>query len=244
MRRLPALVALALVLSPLPARAYDDNDAQFWFTTKLRVALLDQLRLHSEMQIRTGNGMSDIYRYHGEIGLGVRVAKAAMAEVWIDILYRQVFTKGLFWDSPSSIAEPLDAWIAEYRPYLSLTGTLRFGPLQVGDTFKVEPRIYENATHQVRLEDNVYLSVDVPASGGYSFSMFTDFHVVWIVRPGQEFYRTRLYAGFLFPVVGPLSVSLYYMWQRFRAEHGWLDWHILGTGISLSFGKPGSKAGG
>lgn len=263
-RRFVASVpALLLALSLLcPGRALadvKDNDAQFWFTTKLLAKLSDRVRLVTEMELRMGNGMSEMTRYHADLGVRLLLLEQQKLILTADLAYRQAFWHGYFFEVPTSISEVSEVWVAEYRPHASFTVTVPLGKFILADTVRLEGRFWdEGLDAQLRLHDVLVGAVDISAKSGYTFRLFAALAICADLHPDPDYHRTRLYAGMMFPLAGPLAINVYYMWQRFRVEPGWWswhmgwevgesswwNWHILGLSLSISIGMDQDPAGG
>ena len=236
--RLLTLLLLAGLLAPAPAGAImSNNDVQLWTTTQLGAKLTDQLKLRSELNFRFGDGMSEFYQYHAELGFTIRALEAEPFTVDLSLLYRQRFKLDIYFDEPSSRAEEVKGWWTEYRPWAMVTFKVRLGKFTIGDTLKLEPRLYENIPHQVRFRNNTFVAYDVIASSSYGFQIFLDVHINATLHPDAEYYRTRIYAGFMFPIAGPLGFNVFYMWQRFQTHPGWWTWHVMGTSLTFNLGR-------
>lgn len=232
---LPLLVLACLAAAPSAGAIMKNNDSQLWTSTQLMATLVPQLTLRSEINFRFGEGMSEFYQYHAELGLTYLVVKDERFRVDLSVLYRQRYKLEYHFDAPSTSAREVRGWWAEYRPWAMLTAQVRLGRFVLGDTVKLEPRFYDNYADELRFRNNVFAAYDVPASPTYAFQMFLDVHINVTCYPDPEYFRTRIYAGFMFPIAGPLGVNVYYMWQRFRTHPGWWSWHVLGTTLTFKF---------
>ena len=238
MRKLLPLLLLSCMLLPDRAQALmGNNDVQLWTTTQLGAKLTDQLKLRSELNFRFGDGMSEFYQYHAELGFTIRALKTDLFTVDVSLLYRQRFKLDVYYDAPSTRAEEVSGWWTEYRPWGMVTFKVRLGQFTIGDTIKLEPRLYENIPHQLRFRNNTFVAYDVIASSNYGFQIFLDVHINATLHPDAEYYRTRIYAGFMFPIAGPVGFNVFYMWQRYRTHPGWWTWHTMGTTLTFSLGR-------
>lgn len=255
-----ASAVLALALAAAPVRAdVANNDAQIWQTTRLLVQASDRIKALAEVELRVGDGMSDLVRYHADLGLRLTALEQKRLVLSVDLAYRQAFWKGYFFDEPSSLTAVDEAWVAESRPHASFTVTVPLGNFVLADTVRLDLRMFDRRDMEVRLQEMLVAALDIHAGkGGYVFRLFAALGIAAELHPDPAYERTRIYAGLMFPVAGPLGLNVYYMWQRFRVEPGWWswhmgwdvpstrdwNWHVLGLTVSVAIDTLQDPAGG
>ncbi len=254
------MAVAGVLLASAPAGAdIADNDPQLWVTTKLAASINPKVMLLAEMELRVGNGMAELYRQHTDLGLRFEVVKLPKLRASVDVVYRQAFWHGYFFNLPSSASDVDQAWMAEYRPGAAFTLTVPLGRFTLADTVRLDVRLFENGmSEQIRLQETLVAALDVGVKSGYSFRFFASVGICAVLHPDADYDRTRIYVGLMFPIVGPLALNVYYMWQRFRVEPGWFswhagftvysrtywDWHVMGMSLSVFLGMPQDPAGG
>jgi hypothetical protein len=110
----------------------------------------------------------------------------------------------------------------------------RLGRFTLGLSVNLEGRLFDRIPDQLRFGQSVFMGVDIQASN-YGFRMFVDARITSVLHPDADFFRMRFYAGFMFPIVGPLGLNFYYMYERFRTYPGWWAFNVLGTAVTFTF---------
>jgi hypothetical protein len=234
MRRVLPLLAVSCLLACPDAHAIQgNNDPQIWIAVKLLAPLAEQLRLRAEFEDRIGDGMRRLYSWHGDLGLSIKAYDEDRFSVIVDLMYRQAFHRDWFWDTPLPDVDA-DGWYAEYRPYGAVTASVRLGRFTLGLSLNLEGRLFDRIRDQLRLGNGLFAAYDAVASN-YSFRMFLDARITSILHPDADFFRTRIYAGFMFPIHKALGLNVYYMWERYRIYPGWWNWNVLGTAVTFTF---------
>jgi hypothetical protein len=124
-------------------------------------------------------------------------------------------------------------WKKIHQPYLDATLMWRLASWDFSNRARFEYRNREDAENIWYYRNKLQVNFPVIRTRLEPRPYLADEFFVNI-RHGS-FARNRVYAGLLSNLVDPVSVDVYYFWERWLRNVTWKDTHVLGIKLILSF---------
>jgi len=198
--------------------AFDDGDFQYWNTESISYKINDEWKMKLEEEFRFGDDASDFYYQHSDLGATYK-GLADWLEVGLN--FRLIFE------------EDGDSWLHEYRPHLNATLKYKLEDFKLSNRGRMEFRVKQKGDDSWRYRNKFTIKYPVMIekikfSPYIADEIFMDFDI-------GELNRNRLYGGIDFELPKYLKLDIFYLWQTSKKSKHWINYHVLGTKLKLSF---------
>lgn len=198
--------------------AYQDGDFQIWHTEAQEFKLADGWRMPIEEEFRYGDGASELYYQHYDIGIARDIGK----HLTIIASYRQIY------DGEKGKFRP------EFQPNLNLIPKFEVYGFKIDDRNRFELKLYDDNRADL-VEYRNKLTIRAPWK-------FTQIGIqpyisdeIFVMLNTMIYKRNRFSAGVTFDILKEVKGDVYYMLQTTKRSGRWTDANILGLKLKVSF---------
>jgi len=215
-RKILILIGLTLTIATC-GYAFDDGDFQVWHTENQEWNINKSTRITLEEEFRFGDGSSDFYYQHYDIGFVYSMNQ----HLDLGLNYRQVYEKinGDF--------------KIENRPHMNAILKYDLWGFKLDDRNRFEYRHFDFQEDFWRYRNKFTLTLPWK---------FTRFKIQpYLADEGfldlntRTFSRNRFYAGLGFTLIKNLKGEIYYLLQTSRGCGKWTNANVLGTKLKIIF---------
>jgi len=216
--KLSLITILLILLMSSSAFAFDDGDFQYWNTESLSWKINDKWKASLTEELRLGDDGGNLYWHHTDIGFSY----SGVAD-WLDLAIHYLHA---FEDKNSK-------WKRESRPHVNATVKWKWLDANFSNRLRFEYRDREDADDFWRLRNNI----------GFKWpSTFTKLEIrpyvnndIFYDFDAEKLNQNRLYSGFNMKLIKDLTLDIYYLWKKSKSGDKWIDSHVLGSKLKLSF---------
>ena len=198
--------------------AFDNGDFQYWCSGKVSAELSTNWKCDLEEELRFGDNARDFYFRHTDLGF----TYSGIAS-WLDIgiHYRHINV------------EEREKWKTEKRPHLNAILKGKLFDVSLNNRGRFEYRNREDSENYWRYRNK--FTVKFPFK-------FTKYHIQPYIAD-EIFYDfnqnslngNRFYSGINIELVKHLKAEVYYLWLIGKKDDKWIDLHVFGTKLKISF---------
>ena len=214
-----AFITLPLFLCfvlPLAVFAADENDWQYWCTSRVEIKLSGKWKAKIEEEFRSERNVFEPYYHHTEGAVNYKLNS------WfsLELNYRHIYEK------------KGGEWNLESRPHVNGAFKWRWSKLAFENRSRFELRIRENKDNTWRYRNKTTLTHPV-ILGHLDFNPYISEEIFYDFDQG-EMNRNRVYAGVKHSLIRSIGLDVYYLWQTTKSSSSWMDLNIMGVKLKVS----------